>query len=548
METRLPQANMEVPPMLSLQAAVLALALAAAPSDTVLLEFSAPWCKACRRMGPTLEALRARGYPVRQVDYDRQPQLAAKYRVRLLPTFVMLAEGKVVDRHEGLADVARLEQMFRRAGWSPGPRQPASLGPRAEPSAAAPLPRTSEPADPDLGPASPSPRQEPEQPSVAAVRGGQVVDVGGQPRVSEQTLVAASVRIRIEESDGHSWGTGTIIDARQGQALILTCGHIFRQSSGNGSITVDLFGPTPAKGLPGQLISYDVQRDIGLLVIRTPGPVVSARVAPPGYRVRPGDPVYTVGCSHGRSPTVRRTSISSLNRYLGPPNIEVAGLPVQGRSGGGLFSKEGLVIGVCNAADPAENQGLYAALESIHAQLDEARLAFVYQGEADEAAASSVAQGIPAMPKTMPAPRAPAEVASTSVGAATGDGSASGGLSPEAQAALEEILRRADEGAEVICIIRSRTDPTAPSEIITLNHVPPAFAEKLAAEATRRAAASRTRGTPSAARQIPRVVYPTQLSYPKPAQARRAGQPTGVSRRAGPEWVPQWLNLQPRAN
>ncbi|HIQ23060.1 MAG TPA: thioredoxin, partial [Planctomycetes bacterium] len=101
MEPRLPQANMEVPPMLSLQAAVLALALAAAPTDTVLLEFSAPWCKACRRMGPTLEALRARGYPVRQVDYDRQPQLAAKYRVRLLPTFVMLAEGKVVDRHEG---------------------------------------------------------------------------------------------------------------------------------------------------------------------------------------------------------------------------------------------------------------------------------------------------------------------------------------------------------------------------------------------------------------------------------------------------------------
>ena len=38
-----------------------------------------------------------------------------------------------------------------------------------------------------------------------------------------------------------SLGTGTVIDCRQGEALILTCGHIFRDSAGKGRIEVDLF-------------------------------------------------------------------------------------------------------------------------------------------------------------------------------------------------------------------------------------------------------------------------------------------------------------------
>ena len=76
--------------------------------------------------------------------------------------------------------------------------------------------------------------------------------------VSDATLIAASVRLRVEDANGHSCGSGTIIDARDGQALILTCGHIFRDSKGKGQIEVDLFSPSGQQRVPGQLISYTV--------------------------------------------------------------------------------------------------------------------------------------------------------------------------------------------------------------------------------------------------------------------------------------------------
>ena len=72
------------------------------------------------------------------------------------------------------------------------------------------------------------------------------------PPVADATLIAASVRLRVEDPDGRSCGSGTIIDARQGEALILTCGHIFRDSKGKGPIEVDLFGPGGVQRVTGR--------------------------------------------------------------------------------------------------------------------------------------------------------------------------------------------------------------------------------------------------------------------------------------------------------
>ena len=157
--------------------------------------------------------------------------------------------------------------------------------------------------------------------------------------------------------------------------------------------------------------------------------------------------------------------MTARDKYLGPPNIEVGGLPVQGRSGGGLFSNEGLVIGVCNAADPEDNEGLYAALPSIHQQLDDAGLSFVYAGQppldAERAPPNAVARApmvdvaAPAMSRTKPVP--------DPIILETGsrEGFRRGALRVVAPAALMNSADRrtpppAGQGAEIVCIVRQR--------------------------------------------------------------------------------------------
>jgi len=87
--------------MVSLKAAVAAVALCGG-GQTVLYDFSAEWCGPCRAMAPKVDALAARGYPVRKVDIDQHPDLARRFRVGPIPCFVMVVDGREVDRQVGI--------------------------------------------------------------------------------------------------------------------------------------------------------------------------------------------------------------------------------------------------------------------------------------------------------------------------------------------------------------------------------------------------------------------------------------------------------------
>jgi hypothetical protein len=229
-----------------------------------------------------------------------------------------------------------------------------------------------------------------------------------------------------------------------------------------------------------------------LIAIQPPCAVGVARLAPPNYRITRGTAVASVGCNNGQDPTVRRSQITSLDKFLGPPNIQVAGQPVEGRSGGGLFSPEGYVIGVCNAADPSDQEGLFAAPGSIRAELDKDRLAFIYNTPSDaptaQLAAMTNANAVaPAMPGVLPGPIPTARPTAAEVAATSGlqvpAAEPSAGLSPNEQATIEELRRRLKEGAEIVCVIRPRGQSNAKSEIIRLDHASPEFLKQLAAEA-----------------------------------------------------------------
>ena len=463
--------------MVWLEALLMCVALAGA-GETVLLEFTADWCGPCRTMEPTIGRLKAQGYPVRKVNIDQHRQLAARFGVRGVPCFVMLVDGREVDRVVGATSYDRLVQMLgksRTVMRSEDNRQSSTVL-----VSGAPVPPANQNATLSDQSALGGPRFDRSS--------GQAND--GEParhahdRSSVQRALAATVRLKIDDSQGHSYGSGTIIDVHQDEALVVTCGHIFRNSRGSGRITVDVFQPEERK-VAGQLIAYDLERDVGLVSIRPGMTVTPIRVAPANRRLRTSQRVFVTGCDRGGQPSVEPSRVTAINKFLGPPNVQVSGQPVDGRSGGGLFTTDGLLVGVCNAADPIDNEGLYAAVGSVHAELDEAGLSHVYGNQVVSLAddqrpgvtplTSAPAMGIgPHMPSRMPAQHLPQR----------DNGSGSKGLDPlrSDRPEVPDAIDGKQRGAEVICIIRSLDDPDAKSKVFVLDKASLAFVKQLDSE------------------------------------------------------------------
>jgi thiol-disulfide isomerase/thioredoxin len=503
--------------MVTLQAAMMAMLLSN-PGQIELLDFYADWCAPCRAMQPTIQALEAKGYPVKKVNIAQNHELTAQYGVQSVPCYVLVVDGKEVERLSGGTSYSRLEKMFKTAA---GPSSPANNNlpnknlPGGAPSTFAPnegatrnpsvpggavtVPPAGVFSDPNVTPANGvmpmagmQNRQAPPPAANFNLPGEQT-----SAAVSDAQLIAASVRIRVADPSGHSCGSGTIIDARGGKALVLTCGHLFRDSQGKGKIEVELFGPHAGEKVEGRLESYDAEtRDVGLVSIQMTEPIVALRLAPVGYNVRGGDAVASVGCDHGADPTVRKNhQVIRVN----PENLWVNDPPTDGRSGGGLFSAEGYVIGLAKGHDESGREGCYPNLEQIHAQLDQVGLSFVYQspqGWGKTAAISPsilfASNNVPAMPAEMPGMNELNPLAGASGGKLSNSAAATpaplpagafSGLNPGEQAALEEIHRHLKDGAEVVCVIRPRNAPGAKSEVIMIDKASPELVRQLSAEA-----------------------------------------------------------------
>jgi len=427
--------------MVSLHAFLLAAALTGS-NDAVLLHFTADWCGPCRQMEPTIQRLRDAGYPIRDINVDREAELTRQHRVGPIPCFVLLRDGREVDRLVGAASYDRLVRMYEpprsasAAGAPIGPVQPTLRGqsPDLPPTPLTRLPDAGFSAHataPPVGPGDATGRLAP--PAPASVH---------------QDALRATVRLCVRDARGQSHGTGTIIDAHGDEALVLTCGHIFRASQGQGEILVELCLPEATGPVRGTLVAYEAEdRDIGLVSIRPGLPVRPVRVASTDFRPEKGTPVFSVGCDHGAAPTVRESTISAVDRYIGASNFEVLGHPVEGRSGGGLFAADGRLIGVCNAADHQEDRGIYAGLPTIHYELTAINQQRIFAGG-------------PAEPAPPPAALADDRLSAIDMSALPASGAMIGEAMPPSAPA---------DATEVICIVRSRAQGPQGERVIVIN-------------------------------------------------------------------------------
>jgi thioredoxin 1 len=81
----------------------------------VLLDFGAAWCPPCRAIEPLLETLAVRNAGrarVLRIDADESPEIAARYRVRALPTVISFVDGKEHKRHTGGTNLSTLAALL----------------------------------------------------------------------------------------------------------------------------------------------------------------------------------------------------------------------------------------------------------------------------------------------------------------------------------------------------------------------------------------------------------------------------------------------------
>lgn len=94
---------------------------ALAEGKTILVDYWAPWCTYCRRIGPAYEKI-AEQYgetiTVAKVNIDEEPLLAQQERIEVIPTLVLYkggrAIGSVVAPESKAAIEAFIEENLRK--------------------------------------------------------------------------------------------------------------------------------------------------------------------------------------------------------------------------------------------------------------------------------------------------------------------------------------------------------------------------------------------------------------------------------------------------
>ncbi|MFO0898446.1 MAG: serine protease [Pirellulales bacterium] len=150
----------------------------------------------------------------------------------------------------------------------------------------------------------------------------------------------AVCRIIVPNSDGTSFGTGTLVDARGKHGLVLTNWHVVNEASG----PIEVVFPDGFR-TPGHVHKVDKDWDLAALAIYRPStsPVTLSQQVP-----REGDALTIAGYGQGDYRAVTGRCLQFLAPSDNQPFeiIELGAAARQGDSGGPIFNTRGELAGV----------------------------------------------------------------------------------------------------------------------------------------------------------------------------------------------------------
>jgi thioredoxin-like negative regulator of GroEL len=75
--------------------------------------FTTEWCQPCKKVKPIVEDMKKEGFQFQMIDADYEQLLVKRFEIKSVPTFILLEDGKEINRITGAKTRYELEEFIK---------------------------------------------------------------------------------------------------------------------------------------------------------------------------------------------------------------------------------------------------------------------------------------------------------------------------------------------------------------------------------------------------------------------------------------------------